>query len=143
MLHSITEMKARKRKASPGVIDLTCPAKKRSRSASDNDVIVVDEDTEPSQSTVLSGESEPGRSPSVELQDELSLTKGDVMEQALNWSRLSMKQIRSAPVKPPVKSQPTFFCRRKDKYQILRFPLTAPLTDAGKSQRKVVTSLKL
>ncbi|KAF9653185.1 DUF1671-domain-containing protein [Thelephora ganbajun] len=126
MLHPINEMKARKRKESPGVIDLTSPTQKRSRSTSGNAIIVVEEDTETPQSMIIDGERQPDRSPSVEIQDERSLTKGDMMKHVLNWSRLSVKQIR-----------------RRDKYQILHFPLTAPLTDGEKSQRKVVTSLKL
>ena len=142
MLHPITEMKARKRKASSGFIDLTCPTQKRSRSTSGNDIVII-EDTEISQTMVGGGESKPGRSPSVELQDGRSPAKSDVMKYALKWSRLSMKEMRSAPVKLPAESQLTFFDRKKDKYQILHFPLTAPLTDAEKSQRKMVTSLKL
>jgi len=85
---------------------------------------------------------EPARPPS-EIQDERPLTKGDIMKQALGWSRLSMRQMRSVLANPPIEFQLTFVYRRKDKYQILYFPLTAPLTDAEKSQRKVVTSLKL
>lgn len=139
MLYPITGMRARKRKASPGVIDLTRPTQKRSRSASGNDIIIIDEDTQ----SMAVGECKPGRSPSVELQGERSLARSDVMGRVLNWSRLSMKKMRSAPVKPPPESQLICFCRKKDKYQILHFPLTAPLTDAEKSQRKIVTSLKL
>ena len=104
MFHPINEMKARKRKASPGVIDLTCPTQKRSRSASGNGTVIVDEDAETPQSMLVGGEGEPGRSPSVELQDERPMTKGDVLKHMLSWSRLSMRQIRSAPVKPPVES---------------------------------------
>jgi len=66
MLYPITEMKARKRKASPGVIGLTCPTQKRPRSASGNDIIVVDEGT---QSMVVE-ESGPGRPSSVVLHGE-------------------------------------------------------------------------
>ena len=139
MLHPITEMKARKRKASPGAIDLTCPTQKRSRSASGNDTIIIDEGTQ----SMAVGESEPGRSPSTELQGERSLTKSDVTRRVLKWSRLSVETMRSAPAKPPLEFELTCFCRKKDKYQILHFPLTAPLTDAEKSQRKTVTSLKL
>ena len=139
MLYPITEMKARKRKASPGVIDLTCPTQKRPRSASGNDIIIIDEDTQ----SMAVGDSQPGRSPSVELQGERSLTKSDVTGRVLNWSRLSMEKMRSALAKPLPETQLTCFCRKKDKYQILHFPLTAPLTDAEKSQRKTVTSLKL
>lgn len=143
MLHTITGMKARKRKVSPGIIDLTCPTQKRSRSASGNDVIVVDEDVVISEPMIVGGESGPGRSPSAEIQEERSLTKADVMKHMLNWSRLSMKQMRSAPTDPPLEYHLNFVHRRRDKYQILYFPLTPPLTDAEKSQRKVVTSLKL
>ena len=100
ILHPITEMKARKRKASPGVIDLTCPTQKRPRSTSSNDVVVVDEDPETLQPAMIGGESESGRSPSVEIQDEGSLTRGAVMKDVLNWSRLSMKHIRSASKDP-------------------------------------------
>ena len=143
MLHPIAEMKAQKRKASPGVIDLACPTQKRSRSASGKDVIVVDEDAEMSQPVIVGGVREPGRSPSVEIQDERSPANGDIMKHVLNWSRLSMKQIRSGLAPHPVEYQLNFAHRKKDKYQILHFPLTAPLTGAEKSQRKVVTSLKL
>ena len=90
MLYQITEMKARKRKASPGVIDLTCPTQKRPRSASGNDIIVVDEDT---QSMVIE-ESEPGRPSSVVLPGERSRAKSDVTGRVLNWSRLSMNKMR-------------------------------------------------
>lgn len=91
-------MKARKRKASPGIIDLTCPTQKRPRSASGNDVIVLDGDTGTSDLMIVGGESGPGRSPSAEIQDEGSLTKADAMKHVLNWSRLPMRQIRSALV---------------------------------------------
>ena len=142
VLHPITEMKARKRKASPGIIDLTCPTQKRSRSASGKDVIVVD-DAENLQPVIVDGARGSGRSPSVEIQEERSPANGDIMKCALSWSRFSMKQIRSAPAYLPVEFQLNFAHRKKDKYQILHFPLTAPLTSAEKSQRKVVTSLKL
>lgn len=143
MFHPITEVKARKRKASPDVIDLTRSTQKRPRSASGNDIIALDEDPKASTPAMVGGGSGPGRSPSVEIQDELSLTKGDVMKHVLNWSRLTMKTIRSESAGPPIEYQLNFVRRQKDKYQILYFPLTAPLTDAEKSQRKVVTSLKL
>ena len=143
MLNQITEMKARKRKASPGVIDLTCPTQKRSRSASGKDVIVVDEDGENLQPVIVGGAGGSARSPSVEVQDERSPANGDIMRHVLNWSRLSMKQIRLAPVPRPLEGQLNFAHRKKEKYQILHFPLTAPLTGAEKSQRKIVTSLKL
>jgi len=126
MLHPINEIRARKRKASPSVIDLTRPTQKRPRSANSSDIIIVDEGAETSRSVTVDGESQPGRSPPVELEDEQSLTKDDVGKRVLSWSRLSMKQIR-----------------KKDKYQILHFPLGPPLTNAEKSQRRVVTSLKL
>jgi hypothetical protein len=126
MLHPITEMKARKRKANPSAIDLTRPTQKRSRSASGNDIVIVDEDIGASQSTGVDEENEPGRRQSVELQGERSPTKNDVPKDVLCWSRLSINRMR-----------------KKDKYQILHFPLTAPLTDAEKSRRKIVTSLKL
>jgi hypothetical protein len=95
MLYPITEMKARKRKASPGVIDLTCPTQKRPRSASGGDIIIIDEDTQ----SMAVEESKPGRSASVELQGRRLLTKSDVTRRVLNWSRLSMTKMRSAPVK--------------------------------------------
>lgn len=94
MLHPITEMGARKRKVGPGVIDLTCPTKKRPRSVSGNDVVVVDEGTEISQPMMVGGENESVRSPSVEIQDERLLAKGDAMKHVLGWSRLSMNKIR-------------------------------------------------
>lgn len=125
MFHPINEIKARKRKGSPGVIDLTQPTQKRPRSTSGSD-IVVDEPGETSHSRVADVESHPGRLLSVELEDDQSLTMGDVTKRVLSWSRLSMRRIR-----------------RKDKYQILHFPLKDPLTDAEKLQRRAVTSLKL
>ena len=109
MLHPITEMKARKRKANPTVIDLTSPTQKRSRSASGNDIIIVGEDVGASHSTRVDEENEPGGSPSVELQGERSLTKKDVTKDVLHWSRLSINRMRSAPVKPPAELQPTCF----------------------------------
>ena len=142
MLRPIAEMKARKRKASPGIIDLTRPTQKRSRSASGKDVIVVD-DAENLQPVIVDGARGSGRSASVEIQEERSPANGDIMKHALNWSRLSMKQIRSAPAHPLAEFQLNLVHRKRDKYQILHFPLTAPLTDAEKLQRKVVTSLKL
>ena len=42
-----------------------------------------------------------------------------------------------------MKSADLFSLRKQDKYQILHFPLTAPLGDVDKSQKRVVTSLKL
>jgi len=113
MLHPIGGMKARKRKATPSVIDLTCPTQKRSRSASGDDIINVDGDTEVSQSTVVGEEGKPGRSPSVELQDERSLPKGDIVKGVLNWSRLSMKQMRSARLKQSVEYQLILFLQEE------------------------------
>lgn len=144
MLHPITEMKARKRKANPSAIDSTCPTQKRSRSASDNDIVIIDEDIGASHSTGVEEENEPGRQPSVELQTEESPRKNDLTKAVLRWSRLPMNRMRSALVKPLIEPQLTIFFRRtKDKYQILHFPLTSPLTDVEKSRRKVVTSLKV
>ena len=94
MLHPITEMGARKRKAGPGVIDLTRPTQKRPRSASGNDVIVVDEGMEISQPTMVGRENESVRPPSVEIQGERSLAKDNAMKHVLGWSRLSMNKIR-------------------------------------------------
>jgi len=124
MFHPINEIKARKRKESPAVIDLTQPTLKRPRSASGNDV--VGEATETSHSKSIEVENQRGRPPSIEPDDELPPTRGDVTRRMLNWSRLSMKRIG-----------------KKDKYQILHFSLKDPLTDAEKLQRRVVTSLKL
>lgn len=128
MFHSINEIKARKRKESPAFIDLTQPTQKRPRSTSGDDVAVADEAGGASHSKIIGTEGQPDRPPSVELEGvvEQSFTKGDVIRRVLNWSRLPMKQIR-----------------KKDKYQILYFPLGDPLTDAEKLQRKVVTSLRL
>lgn len=95
MFHSINEIKARKRKGSPGVIDLTQPTQKRPRSVSGSD-IVVDEPGESSHSRVADVESQPGRLLSVELDDDQSLAMGDVTKRVLSWSRLSTKRIRSA-----------------------------------------------
>lgn len=97
MLHPINEIKARKRKASPSVIDLTRPTQKRTRSAGGSDIIVLDEPTETSQPTTAGVESHPGRPPSLDSEDGQPLAKADVMERMLKWSRLSMKQLRSAP----------------------------------------------
>lgn len=113
MLHPITEMKARKRKATPGIIDLTCPTQKRPRSANGKDIIFVDEDTGTSQPTIVGGKHEPGRSPSVEIQDQQSLTKGDAMKHVLGWSRLSMKQIRSVLANLPIEHQLTILTGRR------------------------------
>lgn len=92
----INEMKARKRKASPAVIDLTRPTQKRPRSASSSDIVVLDEPIETSEPINVDVESQPGRPPPIELKDEQSSTRVDVMEGMLSWSRLSMKQIRLA-----------------------------------------------
>lgn len=97
MFYPISEMKARKRKASPSIIDLTRPTQKRPRSASSSDIIVIDKPAETSQSTTVDIESQSGRSPSIEIEDERSLAKVDVMKRVLSWSRLSMKHIRLAP----------------------------------------------
>ena len=90
MFSPITEMKARKRKASPGVIDLTCPTQKRPRSASGNDTIVIDEDTQ----SMVAEEGEPGRPSSVVVHGERPLAKSDVTGRVLNWSRLPMKKMQ-------------------------------------------------
>ena len=142
MFRPINEMKARKRKASPSIIDLTRPTQKRPRSASSDDIVVLDEPTETLEPIAVDLESQPGRRPSIEFEKERSLTKVDMMKGMLKWSRLPMKQIRSVPSNSQTESTDLFPRRKKDKYQILHFPLTAPLTDAEKSQRRVVTSLK-
>ena len=94
VLHSINEMTTRKRKASSGVIDLTRPTQKRPRSASDDDIIVVDDPTEASRSMTADGDSQSGPPSSIRLEDKQSLMKGEVPKHLLNWSRLSMKHIR-------------------------------------------------
>lgn len=95
MFHLINGMKARKRKASPEIIDLTRPTQKRPRSASSRDAIALDEPTETSEAVTVDLESQPGRPTSIE--DEQSLTRVDVMKRVLSWSRLSVKQIRLVP----------------------------------------------
>ena len=112
VLHQITEMKSRRRKASPGIIDLTCPTQKRSRSASGKDVIVVD-DAENLQPMIVDGARGSGRSPSVEIEEERSPADGDIMGHALNWSRFSMKRLRSALAHPPVEFQLNLLTERR------------------------------
>ena len=95
--HPINDMKARKRKTSPGVIDLTRPSQKRPRSASSSDVIVLGEPTESSEFITVDVESQIGRPPSIELEESESVTKADLMKLMLSWSRLPVKRLRSAP----------------------------------------------
>jgi hypothetical protein len=141
MLRPITEMKARKRKASPGVIDLTCPTQKRPRSASGGDIIIIDEDTQ----------STHGRRPGERAGSFcFSRTSRQSDHRRRRRDEACVKLVETLNEENAVSTGEitigihlTFLCRKKDKYQILHFPLTAPLTDAEKSQRKVVTSLKL
>ena len=62
---------------------------------------------------VIGEEGKPGRSPPVKPQDERSLLKGDMVKDVISWSKLSMKRMRSAPVKLSVESQLTFFLQEE------------------------------
>lgn len=131
MFHPINEIKARKRKESPAVIDLTEPTLKRPRSASGNDIVVVGEATETSHSRSINVERHQGRPASVEPDDEQPPTRGDVTRRMLNWSRLSVNRIGSASSNARAKSAIYLVCREKDKYWILHFSLKDPLAGAG------------
>ena len=113
MFHPINEIKARKRKESPAVIDLTEPTLKRPRSASGNDIVVVGEATETSHSRSINVERHQGRPASVEPDDEQPPTRGDVTRRMLNWSRLSMKRIGSVSSNIQMKSAKKIFAGRR------------------------------
>ncbi|KAI8998781.1 peptidase family C78-domain-containing protein [Trametes punicea] len=116
MLHPVETIKSKKRKSLDPPSALTSPKRKRPRDdavPTDGEVIVIDSDTE--------DDEKPSRSEAKAAHpDELNPNA------VLKVFRINTKSLK-----------------KKDKYQILYFPLDDPLTDAEKRRRRVVTSEKV
>lgn len=66
-----------------------------------------------------------------------------VYKNVLNFARVNSKSLGFVFAVLIVGLNLILSCRKKDKYQVLYFPLGPPLTEAEKQARKVVTSQRI